>query len=241
MTPLDEARRLAPVFAGRADKHDADGSFPVDDFADLRSSGLLGLMVPTRLGGSGATFADYAEVALALAAGSPSTALVYNMHASGTGALAQTDGRGVDKVVHERAIRHVQEGDARVADHLRCGSLLALARRGELERIDVGILAALVAARAADEPAHGALIDPRRSRGRRPEVGVIGVRGDDHESRRTPVVRDRGGIRFRRCLLRHAAARAARSSPSAWRTSAAWPSALTFGQARAMRPSGSIR
>jgi alkylation response protein AidB-like acyl-CoA dehydrogenase len=91
MTPLDEARRLAPVFAGRADKHDADGSFPVDDFADLRSSGLLGLMVPTRLGGSGATFADYAEVALALAAGSPSTALVYNMHASVTGALAQTD------------------------------------------------------------------------------------------------------------------------------------------------------
>lgn len=88
---LDEAVRLAPLLAARADKHDADGSFPVDDFADLRSSGLLGLMVPTRLGGAGATFADYAEVALVLAAGSGSTALVYNMHASVTGALALTD------------------------------------------------------------------------------------------------------------------------------------------------------
>ena len=91
MTAVEEARRLRPLFAQRADKHDADGSFPVDDFADLRSSGLLGLLVPTRLGGLGATFADYVEVALELAAGSGSTALVYNMHASVTGALALTD------------------------------------------------------------------------------------------------------------------------------------------------------
>lgn len=91
MTGLDEARRLRPVLAERADKHDADGSFPVDDFADLRSSGLLGLLVPTRLGGMGGSFADYAEVALELAAGSGATALVYNMHASVTGALALTD------------------------------------------------------------------------------------------------------------------------------------------------------
>jgi alkylation response protein AidB-like acyl-CoA dehydrogenase len=91
LTMLDEARRLGPVLASRADKHDVDGSFPVDDFADLRDSGLLGLMVPARLGGAGATFADYVEVALELAAGSGSTALVYNMHASVTGALALTD------------------------------------------------------------------------------------------------------------------------------------------------------
>ena len=91
MSLLEEARRLAPAFAARADKHDAEGSFPADDFADLRASGLLGLMVPTGLGGGGASFADYAEVALELAAGSGSTALVYNMHASVTGALALTD------------------------------------------------------------------------------------------------------------------------------------------------------
>ncbi len=85
------ARELAPRFAARAERHDRDGSFPVDDFVDLRAAGLLGLMVPQRLGGAGASFADYAEVAMALAVGNPATALVFNMHASVTGALALTD------------------------------------------------------------------------------------------------------------------------------------------------------
>ena len=48
-------------------------------------------MVPTRLGGIGASFADYAEVAMSLGAGNGATALIFNMHASVTGALALTD------------------------------------------------------------------------------------------------------------------------------------------------------
>ena len=87
-TPTDTAHALAPAFADRAAEYDRDGSFPVADFADLRAKGLLGLMTPTRLGGLGATFADYAEVAAALGAGAGATALVFNMHASVTGALA---------------------------------------------------------------------------------------------------------------------------------------------------------
>jgi alkylation response protein AidB-like acyl-CoA dehydrogenase len=86
--PLAAARRLAPRLAGRATAHDRDGSFPVDDFADLRAENLFGLMVPTSLGGLGAGFADYAAVAFELARGSGATALVFNMHASVTGALA---------------------------------------------------------------------------------------------------------------------------------------------------------
>ena len=81
------ARRLAPRFAARAAGYDRDGSFPVDDFADLRQCGLFGLMVPARLGGLGAGFADYAAVAYELARGNGATALVFNMHASVTGAL----------------------------------------------------------------------------------------------------------------------------------------------------------
>jgi alkylation response protein AidB-like acyl-CoA dehydrogenase len=84
------ARSLAPRLAERAAGHDAAGAFPADDFADLKAAGLLGLMVPPRLGGPGAGFADYAEVAMALGAGAGATALVFNMHASVTGALAQT-------------------------------------------------------------------------------------------------------------------------------------------------------
>jgi alkylation response protein AidB-like acyl-CoA dehydrogenase len=88
---LAAAADLAPVFAGRAAKHDIDGSFPAEDFDDLRHAGLLGLMVPTRLGGPGAGFADYAEVAMVLGSGHGATALAFNMHASVTGALALTD------------------------------------------------------------------------------------------------------------------------------------------------------
>lgn len=81
------ARRLAPRFAARAEAYDRSGAFPVDDFADLRAAGLFGLMVPARLGGAGASFADYTEVAYELARGDGATALVFNMHASVTGAL----------------------------------------------------------------------------------------------------------------------------------------------------------
>jgi len=86
---LAEVRRLAPALAERAGPRDVDGSYPADDIADLRAAGLAGLMVPARLGGSGAGFADYAEVALELGAAHGATALIYNMHASVTGALAQ--------------------------------------------------------------------------------------------------------------------------------------------------------
>lgn len=86
---LAEVRRLAPTLAARATAHDADGSYPADDIADLRAAGLTGLMVPTTLGGQGAGFAEYAEVALELGAAHGATALIFNMHASVTGALAQ--------------------------------------------------------------------------------------------------------------------------------------------------------
>jgi alkylation response protein AidB-like acyl-CoA dehydrogenase len=85
---LAAARRLVPRFAARAAGYDRDGAFPVDDFADLRQAGLFGLMVPERLGGVGAGFSDYAAVAYELARGNGATALVFNMHASVTGALA---------------------------------------------------------------------------------------------------------------------------------------------------------
>ena len=85
---IDEARRLAPRFAARAAAHDRDGTFPADDFADLRAAGFFGLMAPERLGGAGAGFADYAAIAYELARGNGATALIFNMHASVTGALS---------------------------------------------------------------------------------------------------------------------------------------------------------
>ena len=78
------------AFAERAEQHDREASFPKADFDDLRAAGLLGLMVPERLGGQGAGFAEYTRVAYDIAQGSPATALLFNMHSSVTGALAAT-------------------------------------------------------------------------------------------------------------------------------------------------------
>jgi alkylation response protein AidB-like acyl-CoA dehydrogenase len=87
---IEVARELAGAFAERAEQHDREASFPKADFDDLRAAGLLGLMVPERLGGGGADFATYAAVAAELATGNAATALVFNMHCSVTGALAAT-------------------------------------------------------------------------------------------------------------------------------------------------------
>ena len=94
MTPADvaaaeaAARDCVPRFAQRAAGYDAAAAFPADDVADLRERGLLGLLVPARLGGLGAGFEDYTRIAMTLAQGSGSSALVFNMHASVTGSLA---------------------------------------------------------------------------------------------------------------------------------------------------------
>lgn len=89
-TATARASALVPALAGRAAAYDKEGAFPAQDIADIRRAGLLGLFVPERLGGPGASFADYVEVAMTLARGNGATALLFNMHASVTGALAHT-------------------------------------------------------------------------------------------------------------------------------------------------------
>jgi len=78
---ISRARGLArECFAPRAERHDREASFPFDDYADLRSEGLLGLCVPERYGGLGADFETYCLVAEQIAQGNASTALTFNMH-----------------------------------------------------------------------------------------------------------------------------------------------------------------
>src|SRR5260370_12584076 len=75
------ARRLARVpFAPRADRHDRDASFPFDDYADLRTEGLLGLCVPERYGGLGGGYETYCLLAGELAQGNSSTAPTFHIH-----------------------------------------------------------------------------------------------------------------------------------------------------------------
>lgn len=85
---VQRAERIADGIAARAGRYDGPAEFPREDIEDLRTEGLLGLMVPTSLGGIGAGFEEYVQVAMALARASGSTALLFNMHASVTGGLA---------------------------------------------------------------------------------------------------------------------------------------------------------
>ncbi len=88
MDAVVKAQRIAPLLRKRAEQYDAAAEFPNQDLEDIRTEGLLSLLVPQELGGMGATFEDYVQVAMALASGSGSTALIFNMHACVTGALA---------------------------------------------------------------------------------------------------------------------------------------------------------
>ncbi len=122
---LAAAADLVPQLAARAEEHDAAGAFPTADVAALSEAGLLGLMVPERLGGFGAGFADYTRVAQTLARGAGATALVFNMHASVTGALAS---------VPEDLARQLGAGEAFFAQRDR---LLAAAAQGALYGVGI--------------------------------------------------------------------------------------------------------
>ncbi|WBL35228.1 acyl-CoA/acyl-ACP dehydrogenase [Tepidiforma flava] len=74
------ARELAARFAERAAAHDREGSFPFENFAELRAAGFYGLTVPARYGGAEASLATYLGVLEALARGDGSTALAFMMH-----------------------------------------------------------------------------------------------------------------------------------------------------------------
>jgi alkylation response protein AidB-like acyl-CoA dehydrogenase len=82
---IDRAATLGrETFAPRAARWDREASFPLDNYADLRAAGLLGICVPTSHGGLGADFATYVMVAAELGRHCGSTALSFNMHVCST-------------------------------------------------------------------------------------------------------------------------------------------------------------
>ncbi len=74
------AASLAERFAERAPAHDREGSFPHENFADLREAGFLRLTVPRSHGGEGLPLSQFVLVQEQLARGDGSTALALNMH-----------------------------------------------------------------------------------------------------------------------------------------------------------------
>lgn len=77
---IERARELARGFSERAPDHDRAGTFPFENFEELREAGFFGLTVPRRFGGSEASLGEYLGVLEAIAYGDGSTALSFMMH-----------------------------------------------------------------------------------------------------------------------------------------------------------------
>jgi alkylation response protein AidB-like acyl-CoA dehydrogenase len=74
------ADQLASMFAERSAKHDREGSFPHDNFANMREFGYLKLTVPKEYGGDEASLYEFVLAQDHLARGDGSTALAAGWH-----------------------------------------------------------------------------------------------------------------------------------------------------------------
>ncbi len=85
---LQIADELAAKFRERAAQHDREGSFPVENFDDLRAAGFASLSVPVEYGGWGAGLLDSLLAMERIAMGDGSTALAMTMHVQTVGSSA---------------------------------------------------------------------------------------------------------------------------------------------------------
>lgn len=98
--------RLEPVLAtARQTARDVDSAarFPVEAITALRESGLLGLTLPTDVGGLGAGPRELADTVRALAETCGSTAMVYLMHISAVMTVAAAPPPGLPTLLPELA------------------------------------------------------------------------------------------------------------------------------------------
>ncbi|HMH65956.1 MAG TPA: acyl-CoA dehydrogenase family protein [Rhizomicrobium sp.] len=74
------ATRAAEIAAAHAGAVDAGGRFPQEAIDALRSEKLLGIMVPSALGGEQASVADVVDICYTLGRACSSTGMIYAMH-----------------------------------------------------------------------------------------------------------------------------------------------------------------
>lgn len=78
---LQEALRQTCAVAGEhAAQADASAAFPEEALDEMRRTGLLGLLVPTRYGGAGGDLGDLVEAGMTLGRVDLSVALIFTMH-----------------------------------------------------------------------------------------------------------------------------------------------------------------
>lgn len=84
------AEEHAEAFAARAEKHDREGTFPFENFDDLRTSGFMAATAPEWSGGLGLESLHDLMVGMSrLARGDGSTAIAANMHVAGVAVVSR--------------------------------------------------------------------------------------------------------------------------------------------------------
>ena len=71
---------VAEIAAKWADQVDRDARFPGEAFEVIRAERLLGIMLPTELGGEDATLSEIADICYRIGQACSSTAMIYAMH-----------------------------------------------------------------------------------------------------------------------------------------------------------------
>ena len=74
------AEAVASIAERFADEVDRDARFPAEAFAAIREQKLLGMLIPSELGGEGARAADVADVCATLGRACAATAMIFAMH-----------------------------------------------------------------------------------------------------------------------------------------------------------------
>ncbi len=88
VTPVERVIPAARMFGERAAHYDQEATFPVVNYEELKSTGLINLAVPPEFGGDGIGLLDMVAVLDQMARGCASTALAFTMHLSTTGQIA---------------------------------------------------------------------------------------------------------------------------------------------------------
>lgn len=141
------AEEHARDFATRAERHDREGSFSVENIEALRRSGASGATVPVELGGLGVdSIHDYVVGVNRLGRGDGSTALAANMHIFRTWFIArawrvaQATGASEEVARWESLLRRIASGEVIIAAILTESGVDQLHLRTEATRSEGGWL-----------------------------------------------------------------------------------------------------
>jgi acyl-CoA dehydrogenase len=88
----EKAAKVAEQFAAAVDR---DSRFPQEAFEAIREQRLLGMLIPTELGGGGCRAADVADVCAILGAACSSTGMIFAMHQVKVACLVRHDRNNV--------------------------------------------------------------------------------------------------------------------------------------------------